>query len=266
MTLSKPNQMDFLWWGLAAVLGLASILAPGLLKPEWSGTKLVIAHVGLLISGAVVGYLKPERPWRWGLGSVLLFPVVEFVGIATSQLSPDSTSLAESLPYLIVKIPVYALQALPALVGAYVSSFAIRGVPTWDQASSNARLWGIAFLFGLVAGACSLFLARFLSNKADPFDLWLSYMVWGGSLFVSAMLISLLESYRAWRWAIVVSLGLPIAVLFQIILDIFQARAGHNLWPLEIFVSLLIAVPASFSGAYFGVLTKWILEKVMKRP
>lgn len=266
MTLSKHKQMDFLWWGLAAVLGLASMLLPGLLKPEWSGTKLVIAHVGLLISGAVVGYLKPERPWRWSLGSVLLFPVVEFVGIATGQLPQDSTSLAESLPYLVVKIPVYALQALPALVGTYLAAFARLGMPTWDWTSRNVRLWGCAFLLGFAAGGVSLLLTQLLSNKIDPFDLWISYILWGASLFFSAVWLSLSEPYRAWRWAIAVSLGLPIAVLLQIILDIFHANAHHNLWPLEIFVSLLIAVPTSFAGAYFGVLTKWILNKVMQRP
>ena len=263
MILSKFKGTDSLWWAIAAVLGLISVWLPVVLEFGTTpvGT-LIISHAGLMLIGAVIGYCKPERPWRWGIGSVLLFPLVEFVGIATGRLPQDSTSLAESLPYLIVKIPVYALQALPALVGAYLAAFARLGMPTWDWTSRNVRLWGFAFLLGFVAGGVSLLLAQLLSNKMDPFDLWISYILWGASLFLSAVCLSLSEPYRAWRWAIAVSLGLPIAVLLQIILDIFHARARHNLWPLEVFVSLLVAVPTSFAGAYFGVLTRWISGKL----
>jgi len=257
---------DFLFWILVATLGLASMWLPALLGlGTTQGDTLIIGHLGLLISGAVIGYLKPDRPWRWGLGSVLLFPLVEFAGIATEQSHLGSLSLIDSLPYLLVKVPVYALQALPALVGAYLAAFARLGMPTWGWTSRNVRLWGFAFLLGFVAGGGSLLLAQLLTNKMDPFDLWISYILWGASLFFSAVWLSLSEPFRAWRWAIAVSLGFPIAVLLQIILDIFHARARHNLWPLEVFVSLLIAVPTSFAGAYFGVLTKWIFRKLRNR-
>jgi hypothetical protein len=253
-------------WLSAALLGLASMWLPVFLEfGATPGYSLIMGHVGLLLSGAAVGYFKPDRPWRWGLGSILLLPFVEFIGIAIELSRSGSLSLVDPLLYTIVKVPVYTLQALPALVGAYLAAFARSGVPTWDWVSRNTRLWGLAFLLGSIAGASSLLLAQFLSNKTDPFDLWLSYIVWGGGLFFSATLIGLLEPYRTWRWAIAVSLGLPIAVLFQIIVDIFQARASHNLWPLEIFVSLLIAVPTSFTGAYFAVLTKWIFKKLRNR-
>ncbi len=125
MTLLILKRTDFVWWGLAAVLGLASITFPGLLNLETThGTRLIIAHVGLLLSGAVIGFVKPTRVWRWGIGSILLFPVAEGVTIAVAL----PVSFVQSLPYLLVKIPIYALQALLALLGAYLGAFSRQGV------------------------------------------------------------------------------------------------------------------------------------------
>lgn len=256
------KETDLSSWLSVALLGLASMWLPVFLEfgatPEHS---LIMGHVGLFLSGAAVGYFKPDRPWRWGLGSILLFPFAEFIGIAVELSRSGSLSLVDPLLYTIVKVPVYTLQALPALVGAYLAAFAKSGVPTWKSVSRNTRLWGLAFLLGFIAGASSLLLAQFLTDKTDPFDLWISYIIWGGSLFFSATLISVAEPYRSWRWAIAVSLGMPIAVLLQIILDISRAHASHTLWPLEIFVSLVVGVPTAFGGAYFGVLLKRIFRR-----
>ncbi len=240
---------DYLWWGIAAVLGLASVWLPVLLDLGATAERtLIIGHVGLLLSGVILGFFKPERPWRWSLGSVLLFPVAEFFGMVV-QL--PSASFAESLLYIVVKLPIYALQALSALLGAYLGAFAKLGVPTIRKPSRNARLWGLGAVLGLTAAGIPL-------EAVGP---QLAFLVWICGLFLVSAIMGGIQPDRAWRWGIAVSISSSLAVILRIIVDILQQRASHNLWPIEIFVSLVVGVPTAFAGAYFGVLLKRIFRK-----
>ena len=101
--VSKLRQKDFLWWSLAAVLGLGAVLLSDFITPRATSRTgwFTLGDAGLLIVGALLGFCRPKRAWRWGLGSVLFFPIIELV-----------TTRGE-LSYVFVKLPIYAIQALP---------------------------------------------------------------------------------------------------------------------------------------------------------
>jgi hypothetical protein len=124
MRLLVSRKGNVLWWLLAGALGEGFFLLGSGLS---AANSLLVGHIGLFIAGAVMGCLKPERVWRWGIGSVLFFPVVDFIGIRMDHSL--SNSLSDSLAYVVVKVPVYGLQALPAMLGAYLGMLAKRGIP-----------------------------------------------------------------------------------------------------------------------------------------
>jgi hypothetical protein len=255
MNLLDFKKTDFFVWVLAALLGLASMALPGFLDLQ---TPLTIAHMNLFLSGVVVGYFKPHRPWRWGIATVLLFPVTEFVGLTTAPLPSGPASHLDSLLYLLVKLPIYALQALVALLGAYTASIARLGLPSSCFSTACARSvlhWLLGFALGLVVGSVPLLVA----------PRHLIFLLWMTGLFLSATVLGVTESSRVWRWGIAVSIGLPTSVILQIIFDIVSGRAPHNVFPIEILVALIIALPSAFLGAYFGVLMKRIFTKRKKR-
>jgi len=103
-----------------------------------------------------------------------------------------------------------------------------------------------------MVGAIPLLVAQIFDTKTDPFDKGTSYLIWVGGLFFSALGIGIVQPYRAWRWGIAVGFGLPAAAALEIIIDLLLSRASHSLWPLTILVSLVIAAPSAFVGAYLG--------------
>jgi len=52
--------------------------------------------------------------------------------------------------------------------------------------------------------------------------------------------------------ATLISFGFIAAVLIRVIIDIIQDSTDHNLWPLELFLTLLIVFPTSLLGALLG--------------
>ncbi len=254
MAKSKLKQKDYLWWALAATLGLTAMWLPSLLKldPKLSSTPsttVLIAHIGLLIFTAVIGYLKPERPWRWGIASVLLFPVNEIAVIATVS----KLSLIESIPYLVVKIPVYAIQSIPAFIGAYLGAFAKKGIQQF-RPEGNLCFWVLGFILGLLAAGIPLL----ATDNETPL------LLWAIGVFLSAFIISIARSKGVWRWGLAVLLALPPVIFTQAAIH-ERTIHTHNLWPLEIIIALIFAAPSAFGGAYFGLLIKLASGKFINR-
>lgn len=241
---------DYLWWAIAAIIGLGSVWMPVILGIGTTSLQtLIIAHIDLFISGVVLGFLNPERPWRWSLGSVLLFPIVEFLGML---MQLPSASFMDSLLYVVVKSPVYLLQALPALVGAYLGAFAKLGGRKAGTSTRAARWWGFGILVGLIATGISL---QIVGRE-------LAFLVWISGIVLLSAIVAFIQPYRVWQAAIAVSIGSFTAVVLRIVVDISQQRASHNLWPIELFVSLSIAVPSAFAGVYIGTLVKRMSKKM----
>ncbi len=218
-----------------------------------AGSTLLLAHAGLFLSGMLVGYFKPERPWRWALCTIGLFPALEFIAL-TRNYSGDLLSFLQiSLPYLVVKLPIYLLQTLPALIGAYLGAFCRVGtsVVKLNTIKSFARVGALGFGLALAVGVISLFIT-------NPHGTVLQ--IWAVASFIFGAVLGVLESNRPWRGGISVGLGIPTAVIIKIIIDVVQRSSSHNMFPLEIFISILIAIPVAILGSCSGAAIKKIFS------
>lgn len=243
---SHITRNDYVWWILAALLGLLAHLLPGLSDlGSTTGLTHIIANPFLLISAAIIGYLNPMRVWRWGIASVVLVPVWELI-----QIAPNS-GVAESIPYLIVKIPIYAIMSVPAFAGAYLGALLKRGDILHrlrQGAAGDARVVAMSFCLGAFVSWIPLF----MTQEDMPFKLWML------GLFLVAFLIGAWRSKNAWRWAVAVGLGLPTVVYIRVLTD---ATSTHNLWPFEVWFAIIFPAPSAFGGVYAGVFVARILEK-----
>lgn len=131
--------------------------------------------------------------------------------------------------------------------------------------TAGLNWWVLGLVLGLTVGIVPILAARLSTEAVDPFDLWPSYAAWEGGLFLSAMLIGFLRSERTWRWGIAVSFGLPIAAITEIVVDTTFGTARHTLWPLTIILTVFIAVPPAFAGAYVGGLARRTYKKLTER-
>ncbi|MGC9972865.1 MAG: hypothetical protein ABSE56_19975 [Bryobacteraceae bacterium] len=112
---------DPLWWGLAALLGLVSLWLPHILQMGADRTtQLVMTESALFFSGSVIGCLRPDRVWRWGLACLVAFIVRDLAQFAT-------VTKAGVLSYLAGNAALYAVHTIPVLAGAYIGAYMLRG-------------------------------------------------------------------------------------------------------------------------------------------
>lgn len=121
------RSTDPLWWGLAALLGLVSVWLPQLLQLSADPTtQLVVAESALFFSGGLVGCLRPDRVWRWGLACLAAFILRDLAQFATNpQFSAGAK--ASVLSYLAGNAALYTVHTIPVLAGAYLGAYMIRG-------------------------------------------------------------------------------------------------------------------------------------------
>lgn len=123
------NKREIFFYGLAAVLGLVSIITPPLITPGikqydhplWPAVVTGIEGINLLtivllgLSGMILGLLNPKGAWRWGAATMVPFPLFAIVDIL-AFLYPHQMWPFEFLMYVILTIPAI----LGSLVGAFV--------------------------------------------------------------------------------------------------------------------------------------------------
>jgi hypothetical protein len=120
---AQHRSSDPQWWGLAILLSLAAVWLPALLNLQTSGNAwLVILGSALFFTGGIVGFACPRRPWRWALAGFLTFAVRD-LAIRLSIPGAADASMAAAANQVAHNCPTYLMQALPILVGAYVSAW-----------------------------------------------------------------------------------------------------------------------------------------------
>ncbi len=254
------THKDGFWWCTSAILGSLAYIVPLFLKIGSSeDISFDFAVVSLLLLGVVIGFLRPTRPWRWGLASVLLLPFTEIVSraIKSYEMTDQSVSIISIISYVLVMIPIYALIALPAVVGAYIGSYFKKRTlkPETKVKSKNISL---PWIFGLILGLLISGLPILLIPIYEFPNL---YPYWIGGLFTANVIMGITFQTRVWRWAVAVGLGLPIAVILKIIIDSIFGIMDHNLFPFEIIIALFIAAVSSYSGVFIGKLARKIIDK-----
>ena len=115
--------------------------------------------------------------------------------------------------------------------------------------------WGLSIFLGLLASGIPLLTMRY----GEIFSI---YIIWMGNLFLIAGIMGICQPDRAWRWGITVGLCLPVVVILKIVMDSLQDPTSHTLFPLEIIIALIFAIPSSFAGVYFGSSIRMFLGKL----
>lgn len=113
------NSIDPLWWGVAGGLALGSLWFAQILNMQGS-MKTLMLEVLLLLAGAIIGALRPQRVWRWGVAALLAFVISDLLQLSAKlggQVDP-----AVVLSFLSAHGIDYIARGLPLLVGAYVGS------------------------------------------------------------------------------------------------------------------------------------------------
>jgi hypothetical protein len=83
--------------------------------------------------------------------------------------------------------------------------------------------------------------------------------------FLASFLLKLFEDEKSPKIALLVSLGIALAVLLRIIYDtVFVDSSSHNLAPFEIIICGIITIPSAFVGVYLGLLIKKFRNNLAK--
>jgi len=118
------TAVDLFFWVLAASLGFLAASLPKVILPPGSDnvTRAIFMNGGVLVAGILLGALRPERAWRWGLATILALPVADAIRIGGD---PNAASLTteEMMTALLDTLPGHVTHFLPAGLGAYLGAY-----------------------------------------------------------------------------------------------------------------------------------------------
>ncbi len=119
------------------------------------------------------------------------------------------------------------------------------------MASSRVTVsWlGAALGAGVLAGGLPFWAVPYsdIAVLASPLPVW-----WAVAVSIAAGAVSYASPLGVMRSAVPVALGVPAAVLVRVVVESAQDPTTHNLWPLEVMLSLAVVVLPAFGGAYIG--------------
>jgi len=127
--LLSERKKDFIFFALSAILGLASFMIPAVLTPGYIKRHYdpfypilsmilgpeIIRYLGLAITGFIIGFLNPKHPWRWGLATMSLFPILAIIEMVVDPYSHNLWPF-EFLMYGVLTVP----GILGAITGAFI--------------------------------------------------------------------------------------------------------------------------------------------------
>ena len=125
---------------------------------------------------------------------------------------------------------------------------------------NKARI--VATLVGLIIGGIAYWFQPYNQSTVMGISM---YLIMTAGAFFAALLLKLFVNEKSPKIALLVSLGVVIAVLARIIYDTtFWDSTSHNLAPIEIIICGIITIPCAFAGAYLGLLLIKIKKLVNK--
>ena len=117
---------------------------------------------------------------------------------------------------------------------------------------NKANLW--VALTGLLVGAISYWPVPYSEMNLLGLYPWL---LASSAALAGALLFTLFLNQKPWKIALSMTLGVVLAILIRIIYDTsFWDPTSHNLAPFELMIVGLQTLPATFAGAYLGLLFK----------
>jgi len=114
------------------------------------------------------------------------------------------------------------------------------------------RFWGLGIALGMLAGGIPL-----LALETNRHNNMRIHITWWIGLFLSAMVMGIVQSDRVWRWVFAVGLGYLVVVVFNIFIG-----EHFFLFPFSILLLVVMGAPPAFAGAYFGKWVRWICIRI----
>jgi len=121
------RKKDIIFFILSAILGLASFIIPVILTPRigyYDSPLFPIVRTGveklsffevccLAISGFILSFLNPRKPWRWGLATMSLFPILAIIEMIADSRSHNLWPM---------EFLMYGILTIPGILGAFAGA------------------------------------------------------------------------------------------------------------------------------------------------
>ena len=123
--LSAGRITDGLGWILTGVAALAAHRLPDMIATQTAGdVRALISHGSLFLVGAFSGTLRPSRPWRWGLASLVAYAAGDLFHLGSGAQLPE-VSLYGVWTHIVTGGPDWLFHALPVVIGAYAGAYLV---------------------------------------------------------------------------------------------------------------------------------------------
>lgn len=123
--IRQRHPFDALWWVVAGTLTWTVARIPDILYPERQGTPQFVSHSMLFLVGGVVGALRSDRPWRWGVAAFLALALGDIFHLGSGYSFPE-LSLGDVWMHCTTGAADWALHALRVLIGAYAGALLVK--------------------------------------------------------------------------------------------------------------------------------------------
>jgi uncharacterized membrane protein YccC len=117
---------------------------------------------------------------------------------------------------------------------------------------NKLRIW--ITLVGLIIGGIAYWFQPYGQDTVLGINMWL---IMSMGAFIASFLLMLFVNEKPPKIALLISLGVALAVLARIIYDTtFYDSTSHNMAPFEIIICGIVTIPSAFVGVYLGLLGK----------
>jgi len=121
--LSPGRITDSVWWILTGLAALAAHRLPDLIATQTArDVRSLVSHGSLFLVGAFSGTLRPNRPWRWGLASLVAFAVGDLFHLGSGARLPE-VDLYDVWVHIVTEGPDWLFHALPVVIGVYLGAY-----------------------------------------------------------------------------------------------------------------------------------------------
>lgn len=126
--LVQPRRLSDIWgWSLTGFLALLSLSLPGYLRLTGDhSAQFITSAICLFFSGVIMGWLRPDRIWRWPAASFLAFACWN---VWEAARSPEFTGITFQLVIGAVRdnFTRDLLLLVPVFLGAAAGAVMIHG-------------------------------------------------------------------------------------------------------------------------------------------
>ena len=117
-------------------------------------------------------------------------------------------------------------------------------------------------LAGLIIGGVAYWFQPYNQSTVLGINM---YLIMSIGAFFASFLFKFFGNEKSPKIAMLVSLGIALAVLARIIYDTtFYDSSSHNLAPFEIIICGIVTIPSAFAGTYLGLLVKKVKKQANK--